>query len=109
MRFRVTFAPTADLSFPRLPRWARERFNDGFDWLEADPRQGSGPIDIHQLYGYRNVWTWRVPPFRAVYAIDGYEVVMIIFGHRDNVYQELHSLLPPRRQEVTGSRQSQRR
>jgi mRNA-degrading endonuclease RelE of RelBE toxin-antitoxin system len=100
MSYRLTFAPTADPSFSRLPRWARGRFDRAFDPLQREPRHSGSELDIHQLYGYKNVWTLRIPPYRGVYAIDGDEVVMIIFGHRDTVYQDLHRLLPPRRQTV---------
>jgi mRNA-degrading endonuclease RelE of RelBE toxin-antitoxin system len=103
MSFRLTFGPTADQSFPRLPPPVRERFNRAFDTLEQDPRRGSAALDIHQLYGYKNVWTLRIPPYRGVYAIDGNDVVMVIFGHRDTVYQDLHRLLPPRRRMVTAA------
>jgi hypothetical protein len=36
-------------------------------------------------------------------------VVMIIFGHRDTVYQDLHRLLPPRRQSVAATNLARRR
>jgi mRNA-degrading endonuclease RelE of RelBE toxin-antitoxin system len=108
MRFKITFAPTADQSFARLPKWARERFNAGFDLLERELRGGSGPVDVHQLHGYKNVWTWRVPPYRSVYAVAGSEIVMLIFGHRATVYQDLHHLIPPRKQEVSATSLSRR-
>ena len=101
MRFRLTFAPTADQSFAALPRWVRGRFDQTFDQLEQDPRRTGPGFDVHQLYGYANVWTLRIPPFRGVYAIDGMEVVIVIFGHRNSVYQDLHGLLPPRRQVIS--------
>ncbi len=109
MKFKLTFAPTADASFPNLPRWAQERFDGAFDLLERDPRRGQPDLDIHQLYGYKNVWTLRITPYRGVYAIDGNEVVMVIFAHRDSVYQDLHRLLPPRRQEVSAATLARRR
>jgi len=109
MRFRLTFAPTADASFPRLPRSIQERFDSEFDTLAQEPRGGRPELDVHQLYGYKNVWTLRVPPYRGVYAIDGSEVVMVIFGHRDTVYQDLHRLLPPRRQSVAADTLRRRR
>ncbi len=109
MRFRLTFGPTADASFGRLPRWARDRFDRGFESLEAEPRQVAGDLDVHQLHGYQNVWTWTVPPYRAVYVIDGDEIVLIVFGHRNVVYQDLHGLLPPRRQQVSAARVTRRR
>ncbi len=101
MRFHLTFAPTADRSFAALPRRVQLEFNRAFDGLERDPRRGSGDLDIHQLYGYQNVWTLRIPPFRAIFAIEGAEVVMVVFGRRDSVYSILHHLLPPRRQAVS--------
>ncbi len=109
MRFKLTFAPTADASFERLPRWAKKRFNSAFDLLEQSTRGALPDLDVHQLYGYRNVWTLRVPPYRGVYAIDGPELVMVVFGHRDTVYQDLHRLLPPRRQVVSSTSVSRRR
>jgi mRNA-degrading endonuclease RelE of RelBE toxin-antitoxin system len=109
MSFRLTFAPTADLSFPLIPRSIRVRFNRAFDGLEREPRSGRSDLDIHQLYGYKNVWTLRISLYRGVYAIDGDEVVMVIFGHRDTVYQELHRLIPPRRQEVAAASLARRR
>ena len=109
MSFRLSFAPTADRSFPNLPRSARERFNRAFDVLELDPRRSGANIDVHQLYGYKNVWTLRISIYRGVYAIDGDEVVMVIFGHRDSVYQDLHRLVPPRRQSVVAATLERRR
>ncbi len=109
MRFILTFAPTADLSFPNLPRWARERFNGVFDLLEREPRRGLADLDTHQPYGYKNVWTLRIPPYRGVYAIDGNEVVLVIFGHRDTLYQDLHRLIPHRRQAVSATTLVRRR
>jgi mRNA-degrading endonuclease RelE of RelBE toxin-antitoxin system len=101
MSFNLTFAPTADRSFSRLPREIQLRFNHLFAQLERDPRARSRRVDAHQLYGYQNVWTLRVPPYRGIYALDGQEVVMIVFGHRDVVYSLLHHLLPPERQTVS--------
>lgn len=109
MRFLLTFAPTADQSFPTLPRSAQTRFDRLFDILEQNPHGGIPGLDVHQLYGYRNVWTLRVTPYRGIYAIDGSEVVMIVFGHRDTVYSDLHHLTPPRGQIVTKSMLSRRR
>ncbi len=109
MSFRLTFAPTADKSFALLPRRVQEQFDQAFDLLERDPRRASTDPDVHQLYGYRNIWTLRVPPFRAIYAIDGRDVVLVVFGHRDTIYSTLHSLIPPRRQTVSKSALQQRR
>jgi len=109
MRFRLTFAPTANQSFPNLPRWAQTRFDTAFDLLVQKPGGGAIGLDVHQLYGYRNVWTLRIPPYRGVYAIDGSEVVMIIFGHRDTVYADLHHLIPAKNQVVSKATISRRR
>jgi len=109
MRFRLTFALTADQSFTALPRWVRRRFDLVFDQLERDPRRSGPDLSVHQLYGYANVWTLRIPPYRGVYAIDEREVVMVIFGHRNSVYQDLHSLLPPRRQVISKAPLDRRR
>lgn len=109
MKFALAFAPTADASFARLPRWAQERFNEIFDSLEHGPHRLLPEVDTHQLYGYRNVWTIRVPPYRGIYAIDGSDIVMVVFGHRDSVYQTLHRLIPPRRQAVSAASASRRR
>jgi mRNA-degrading endonuclease RelE of RelBE toxin-antitoxin system len=101
MRFHLTFAPTADRSFSALPHRIQLQFDRAFDALAHDPRRGDGRLDIHQLYGYQNVWTLRIPPFRAIYVIEGADVVIVVFGHRDNVYSLLHHLIPPRRQTVS--------
>ncbi|MGP8077007.1 MAG: type II toxin-antitoxin system RelE family toxin [Thermoplasmata archaeon] len=109
MRFRLTFARTADQRFLSLPRRVQKRFDRAFDRIEREPRRASAELDVHQLYGYQNVWTLRVPPYRGIYAIDGSEVVMVIFGHRDSVYSNLHRLIPPSRQGVTKATLSRRR
>ncbi|MFZ0892591.1 MAG: type II toxin-antitoxin system RelE/ParE family toxin [Thermoplasmata archaeon] len=101
MRFKVTFAPTADQSFRSLPRRIQERFNELFDLVAQDPRHARPVLDVHQLFGYRNVWTLRIPPYRGIYAIDSGEVVFVIFGHRDLIYPQLHRLIPPRRQSLS--------
>ena len=102
--YRLVFAkPIAGQSFKLLPRRAQELFNETFDPLEQHPRVSGPDLDIHQLSGYQNVWTLSVPPWRCVYAIDGGEVVVIVFGHRRDVYVRLHNLLPPQKQYVTRS------
>lgn len=108
MKFQLTFAPTADQSFASLPHPAQRLFDRAFDLLEREPRRASVDLDVHQLYGYRNVWTLRIPPYRGIYAIDGSEVVMVIFGHRDTVYSSLHRLIPPRRQSISTATPSRR-
>jgi len=109
MKFYLSFAPTADQSFSELPRPAQRQFNQAFDELVREPRRSRAGLDVHQLYGYQNIGTLRIPPYRGVYAIDGNEVVMVIFGHRDSVYSSLHRLLPPRRQAVSRTMLSRRR
>jgi mRNA-degrading endonuclease RelE of RelBE toxin-antitoxin system len=102
--FRLRFArPVAGRSFDLLPRNAQLRFNQAFGLLAIHPRTPSAELDVHQLTGYRNVWTLRIPPWRGIYAIDGDDVVFIIFGHRDDVYPRLHSLLAPRGKYVPGT------
>ncbi len=101
MKFKLTFAPTALRSWKSLPRPVQVRFNEVFDLLEHDPRRATADLDVHQLYGYQNVWTVRIPAYRGIYAIEGAEVVMVIFGHRDSIYSRLHRLIPPSRQHVS--------
>lgn len=94
--FTLEFAdPIAGQSFERLPRRVQSRFNEAFEHLAQHPRSASPELDVHQLSGYQNVWTLRMPPWRGIYAIDGNDVVLIVFGHRTSVYPLLHSLLPP--------------
>jgi len=108
--FTVRFAdPIAGLSFDRLPRRVQLRFNEAFDLLVQNPRSTTLELDVHQLWGYQNVWTVRLPPWRGIFAIDGNEVVFIVFGHRKNIYPLLHSLVPPERQHVTFARSMRRR
>jgi len=109
MNFQLTFAPTADQSFSLLPRRVQLQFNLGLRALEQDPRQGTADLDDHQLYGYQNVWTLRIQSFRGIYAIDGADVVMVIFGHRDTVYSSLHNHIPPRRQAISKTSLDRRR
>ncbi|MDE1820276.1 MAG: hypothetical protein KGJ23_05795 [Euryarchaeota archaeon] len=94
---RVRFArPIAGQSFDRLPRVVRNYFNDRFDVLAQDPRTRTPTVNIHQLWGYQNVWALcRGKEWRAMYAMDGMEVVFIIFGPHETVYVDLHSLHPP--------------
>jgi len=94
MTFRVTFAPTAVHSWASLPNWAQRRFDGCFTLLEKNPRRAASGLDVHQLFGYQNAWTLRIPPYRGIYAIEADEVVMIVFGHRDSVYPRLHQLIP---------------
>jgi mRNA-degrading endonuclease RelE of RelBE toxin-antitoxin system len=106
---RVTFAPTAIQSWSSLPRWAQTRYDRCFDLLASNTRRPRIELDIHQLFGYLNVWTLRIPPYRGVYAVEGIEVVMIVFGHRDSVYSQLHRLIPPTRALVSKATLSKRR
>lgn len=92
----VSFAkPLAGVSFSKLPRHVQRAFDRAFHQLERDPWTPVPGVDIHQLRGYQNVWTLRIPPWRGIYAIDGRSVVMIVFGHRATIYALLHHLLPP--------------
>ncbi|HEV2428285.1 MAG TPA: hypothetical protein VGV64_00345 [Thermoplasmata archaeon] len=105
----LSFAkPTAGISFSRLPRRAQRAFDATFHRLTRDPRTPARGLDVHQLWGYQNVWTLRIPPWRGVYAIDGSSVVLIVFGHRATVYAQLHALLPPEGTYVSESRISKR-
>ncbi|MFZ0830121.1 MAG: type II toxin-antitoxin system RelE/ParE family toxin [Thermoplasmata archaeon] len=107
--FRVTFAPTALRSWESLPRSAQRKFNQAFTAMTRNPRQASVDLDVHQLRGYRNLWTLRIPPFRGIYVIEGTEVVLIVFGHRELVYSRLHGLLPPEGRSVSTSGLARRR
>jgi mRNA-degrading endonuclease RelE of RelBE toxin-antitoxin system len=109
MRFRLAFAPTADRTFGLLPRAVQRQFDLAFDYLQQEPRTRGPDVDVHQLYGYQNVWTLRIPPFRGIYAIEGREVVFVVFGHRATVYATLHRLIPPRRQVVIADSISRRK
>ncbi len=97
MTYQVRFArPVAGRSFDRLPRPVQTFFNDRFDLLRSNPRTRTATVDIHQLWGYENVWVLaKGKAWRAVYAIDGMEVVFIIFGPHETVYLDLHHLHPP--------------
>src|SRR5690349_8718 len=108
MSYRLSFAPTADRSFRSLPFWAKREFNRSFQLLAVDPSGARSKLDVHQLHGFRNVWTLRIPPFRGVYALDGREIVWIVFGARESVYAQLHALLPPDRQHVAKERVARR-
>lgn len=109
MRFRLAFAPTANPSFAVLPRHVQLRFDRAFNLLHLQPRTRSSELDVHQLYGYQNVGTLRIPPYRGIYVNDGSEIVFVVFGHRDSVYSTQHRLLPPRRQAVTATSLSRRK
>jgi hypothetical protein len=74
-----------------------------FEPLAEHPQVRGTDIDVHQFWGYQNVWTLRIPPWRCIYAMDGDEVVIIAFGHSDDVCARLHNLLPPEKQIVTRS------
>lgn len=98
--YSLAFAkPTAGVSFDLLPRRVQIEFNRAFELIIRHPMAPSSDLDIHPLSGYQNAWTLRYIErgggWRGVYAIDGSEIVFIIFGHRRSVYARLHSLLPP--------------
>lgn len=100
--YLLTFAkPIAGESSRELPRSAQLLFNETFDALTQHPTSASADFDVHRRQGYRNVWTLRIPPWRAIYAPDGTEVVRILFGRRRDVYARLHGLLPPEDRYVT--------
>ena len=104
MSYLLTFAPTADRSFRKLPRWAKEEFNRSFELIAEDPSGARSGLDAHQLFGYRNVWTLRIPPFRGIYVVDGREIVWTVFGARESVYAQLYGLLPPDRLHIPKER-----
>lgn len=95
--YRVRFArPVAGQSFSRLPRPVQLYYNDRFELLAMSPRTRTPTLDLHQLWGYENVWALcRGKDWRAVYAIDGMDVVFIVFGPHDMAYLMLHQMHPP--------------
>ncbi|MGI0128873.1 MAG: type II toxin-antitoxin system RelE family toxin [Thermoplasmata archaeon] len=108
--FKLSFAkPVGGASFAELPRGAQLRFNEAFELLEERPRTPGPGLDIHQLSGYQNLWTLSIPPWRGIYALDGDQVVMIVFGHRENIYPKLHGLLAPEGRYVAGASLGPRR
>ncbi|MDE2045826.1 MAG: type II toxin-antitoxin system RelE/ParE family toxin [Thermoplasmata archaeon] len=84
---------------PLLPRRVQLCFNRAFEDIEKNPRSPTPNANVHALEGYSNVWTLRYLErgggWRGIYAIDGQEVVFVVFGHRKSVYAQLHALLPP--------------
>lgn len=94
--FRIRFAkPVAGKSFERLPREVQRFFNERFDLLARNPQARTAEVDVHQLWGYTNAWVLRKGrEWRGIYAIDGDEIVFIIFGNRRTVYIDLHHLHP---------------
>jgi mRNA-degrading endonuclease RelE of RelBE toxin-antitoxin system len=103
--FLLRFAkPTAGESFAKLPRGAQVKFNKAFQDILENSRSSGRNLEVHQPWGYQNAWTLSIPPWRGIYAIDGNEVVFIVFGRRNQIYALLHSLLPPDRRYVSASR-----
>lgn len=111
--FRLTFGPRAVQSWPLLPRRVQLRFDRAFDDLQRNPRAPTPDADIHALEGYSNAWTLRYVEkgggWRGIYAIDGQEVVFIVFGHRKSVYPQLHAFLPPEGDFITRTSAEKRR
>jgi len=93
MSYRVTFTRSASRELMKLPPRIRHRFDDGFDFVQSDPR-GSRPgtFMVHELRGGRGLWTMIVGPFRGIYRIVGNEVVFVAFRPRPTAYRDLSSL-----------------
>jgi hypothetical protein len=108
MSYRRTFSPTADQRFRRLPLLAKREFSRSLDALAKDPSGARSGLDAHQLPGYRNVGTLRIPSYLGVYVIDGHELVWIVFGPRGSVDARLHALLPPDRPHIARDRAARR-
>ena len=75
MLYRITWKPSAERAFRKLPRQTQGRIRPRVDALASNPR----PDGVRNLEGDDNAWRIRVGEFRIVFEIhDAVLIVMIV-------------------------------
>ncbi len=89
MKFSVSLHRGARKFLERIPRRERERIVRGLKALEADPFTARSGSDIRRLQGIRgrqDLYRLRIGKYRAVYAVDGREVLVTDIWERGHGY-----------------------
>jgi mRNA-degrading endonuclease RelE of RelBE toxin-antitoxin system len=86
-RFSLTLLPSAAADLRGVPPGPRQALRDALRRLRSDPRR-PGALDVKLLRSTRvpPPWRLRVGDWRAVYVIDGSDVVVLRFFHRSEGY-----------------------
>lgn len=85
MNWRAIYHPDVEKEdIPKIPKNLQERIKRAIELrLLSDPVLAGRPLR-RSLKGHRKL---RVGDYRVIYRIEGSEVVILIIGHRKEVYQ----------------------
>lgn len=86
MPFRVLLGPKAERAFRKLTARERARIRAALLDLEPDPLHARPGVDIKQLRGTNRLFRLRIGAWRAVYGIDGGDVVVTDLFPRSKGY-----------------------
>ena len=87
MNWQAIYHPDVEKKdLPKIPRNLQERIKHAIELrLLRDPALAGRPLR-KSLRGHRRL---RVGDYRVIYRIEGSEVVILIIGHRNEVYQRV--------------------
>jgi mRNA interferase RelE/StbE len=81
--YRIEWRPAAAKALGRLPRDLARRIYARVSALADDPR----PSGCEKLAGGQNEYRVRVGDYRIVYAVEDRAVLVLVVGHRREVYR----------------------
>lgn len=76
MPFQILLGPKAERAFRKLSARDRDRVRAALLKLEEDPLHARPGVDIKALRGTKRLFRVRIGSWRAVYGIDGGDVIV---------------------------------
>jgi mRNA-degrading endonuclease RelE of RelBE toxin-antitoxin system len=76
MAFRVLLGAKAERAFRKLSAKDRERIREALLQLETDPKGARSGADIKALRGTSRLWRIRIGSWRAIYGVEGKDVIV---------------------------------
>lgn len=86
MPFQVLLGPKAERAFRKLSARDRGRIRSALLELEKDPLHARAGVDIKPLRGTNRLFRLRIGSWRAVYGIDGGDIVVTDLFPRSKGY-----------------------
>lgn len=84
--FEVVLDRRALKEYQGLPEPMRGRFRNAFAQLEQDPFVSRSGCDIRVLEGAAHLRAIRVGRYRAIFAVQGRVVRVVLLGKRGTIY-----------------------
>ena len=85
MSYRLAYTRRAAKDIHKLPEDIRKRIGRALLRYENDPLQYAEKIADARLGQYR----FRVGDYRAIFDLEGMEIVILRVGHRSDIYRRL--------------------